>query len=49
MSYRATSQVNKLNKAEGAGKYGSRIVEKISAGKGARLKALMQKKQMLKD
>jgi hypothetical protein len=39
-SYRATSQVNKMNKAEGAGKYDSRIVEKIPAGKGARQKAL---------
>ena len=39
-SYRATSQVNKLNKAEGAGKYDSRIVDKIPAGQGARQKAL---------
>src|SRR5690606_29399235 len=38
-SYRATSQVNKMNKAEGAGKYDSRIVEKIPAGPGARQKA----------
>lgn len=39
-SYRATSQVNKLNKAEGAGKYDSRIVDKIPAGQGSRQKAL---------
>lgn len=31
-SYRATTQVNKMNKTEGAGKYDSRIVEKIPAG-----------------
>ena len=39
-SYRATSQVNKMNKAEGQGKYDSRIVEKIPAGQGAKQKAL---------
>ena len=39
-SYRATSQVNKWNQAEGIGKYGSRVVKRIPAGKGARAKAL---------
>lgn len=39
-SYRATNQVNKLNKAEGAAKYDSKIVDKIPSGKGARQKAL---------
>lgn len=39
-SYRATNQVNKLNKAEGVVKYDSKIVEKIPGGKGAREKAL---------
>ena len=43
-SYRATSQVNKLNKA--GGNYSSRIVEKISAGKGARQKALNAEKRV---
>lgn len=43
-SYRATNQVNKLNKAEGAAKYDSRVVEKIPAGKGARQKALDSEK-----
>ena len=38
-SYRATSQVNKLNKTPGAD-YTSEILEKIPAGKGARAKAL---------
>jgi RHS repeat-associated protein len=37
-SYRATSQVNKLNKS--GGNYTSRIAENIPAGKGARQKAL---------
>jgi RHS repeat-associated protein len=39
-SYRATTQVNKWNKAEGAGKYNSRIVKRVRAGKGARQKIL---------
>ncbi|GEM_PF-491255 len=39
-SYRATSQANKWNKAEGAGTYKTRIKENIPAGKGARQKAL---------
>jgi hypothetical protein len=39
-SYRATSQVNKWNKAEGAGKYSSRIVKSIPRGPGARAKIL---------
>ena len=39
-SYRATNQVNKLNKAEGVDKYGSRIVENIPKGKAARETAL---------
>ncbi len=43
-SSRATSQVNKWNKAEGAGKYDSRVVNKIPAGKGARQKALNAEK-----
>ncbi len=43
-SYRATSQVNKLNKA--GGNYTSRIVENIPAGKGARQKALEAEKRV---
>jgi RHS repeat-associated protein len=43
-SYRATSQVNKLNKA--GGNYTSRVVEKIPAGKGARQKALDAEKRV---
>jgi RHS repeat-associated protein len=43
-SYRATSQVNKLNKA--GGNYSSRIAEKIPAGKGARGKALEAEKRV---
>jgi RHS repeat-associated protein len=43
-SSRATGQVNKWNKAEGAGKYDSRIVKQIPAGKGARQKALNAEK-----
>lgn len=43
-SYRATSQVNKWNKQEGAGKYDSHIVENFPAGKGARDKALQAEK-----
>lgn len=39
-SYRATNQVNKLNKAAGAKKYDSRIVKKIPEGKKARTKVL---------
>lgn len=45
-SYRATSQVNKLNKA--GGNYTSRIVENIPAGKGARQKALEAEKAISK-
>jgi RHS repeat-associated protein len=44
-SYRATNQVNKLNKTKGAKKYDSRIVEKIPAGKDARKKALDAEKK----
>jgi len=43
-SYRATSQVNKLNKA--GGNYISRIVENIPVGKGAREKALKLEKEI---
>jgi RHS repeat-associated protein len=43
-SYRATSQVNKLNKS--GGNYSSRIAEKIPAGKGAREKALNSEKKL---
>ena len=43
-SYRATSQVNKLNKA--GGNYSSRIAEKIPAGKGARADALKREQQI---
>ncbi len=41
-SYRATSQVNKLNKAGG---YTSTILERIPRGKGARAKALEAEKR----
>ncbi|SUJ30797.1 RHS repeat-associated core domain [Sphingobacterium multivorum] len=44
-SYRATSQVNKLNKAAGSKKYDSRIVEKVAEGKGARKKILDAEKK----
>lgn len=43
-SYRATSQVNKLNKV--GGNYTSRIVENIPSGKGAREKALEVEKRI---
>ncbi|CAA0176771.1 hypothetical protein NACSLCCMFF_190038 [Tenacibaculum maritimum] len=43
-SYRATSQVNKLNKA--GGNYTSRIAKKIPAGKGARQKALQAEQRI---
>lgn len=43
-SYRATSQVNKLNKA--GGNYTSKIVKKIPAGKNARAKALELEKKV---
>ena len=43
-SYRATSQVNKLNKA--GGNYTSRIANKTPAGKGARAKALEAEKKL---
>jgi RHS repeat-associated protein len=43
-SYRATSQVNKWNKAEGAGKYYSRITQQAPAGPGARQKILNAEK-----
>jgi RHS repeat-associated protein len=43
-SYRATSQANKWNKAEGAGTYKTRIVENIPAGKGAREKCNASRK-----
>ena len=43
-SYRATRQVNKWNKAEGEGKYDSRIVQQFPAGKGAREEALTAEK-----
>ena len=39
-SYRATRQVNKLNKAAGNGKYRGEIKARIPAGPGARSKAL---------
>ena len=44
-SYRATSQVNKLNKA--GGDYSSRIVKNIPAGKGAREAALNAEKKVV--
>ena len=43
-SYRATGQVNKWNKAEGAGKYDSRITQQVPAGPGARQKILNAEK-----
>jgi RHS repeat-associated protein len=43
-SYRATSQANKWNKAEGAGTYKTRIIENIPTGKGAREKAMQAEK-----
>ncbi len=43
-SYRARSQVNKLNKA--GGNYSSRVAEKIPAGKGARTQALEADKRI---
>ncbi|RCX00993.1 RHS repeat-associated protein [Schleiferia thermophila] len=39
-SYRATSQVNQMNKASGSGTFDSRIVEKIPSWPGARQQAL---------
>lgn len=39
-SYRAEKQKRKWNRAEGEGKYDTRVVKKIAAGKGARVKAL---------
>ncbi|PKW29040.1 DUF6443 domain-containing protein [Flavobacterium lindanitolerans] len=44
-SYRATSQVNKLNKAAGTKKYDSRIVKKVPEGEGARKKILDAEKK----
>jgi hypothetical protein len=42
-SYRATTQVNKWNKAE-PGRYDSRVVEKVPEGPGARQIALDKEK-----
>ena len=39
-SYRATSQVNQMNKPSGSGTFDSRIVEKIPSRPGARQQAL---------
>jgi hypothetical protein len=47
-SYRATKQVNTLNKAAGYTKYESNIVKHLPAGKGARAKALNTEKKLAK-
>jgi len=44
-SYRAQSQVNKLNKKNGFEKYDSRIVDEVPAGPGARDKILRKEKE----
>ncbi|MEK6511306.1 RHS repeat-associated core domain-containing protein [Myroides odoratimimus] len=43
-SYRATNQVNKMNKASGTSKYDSRIIDRVPAGKRAREEALKKEK-----